>query len=216
MSQPSITIPHRCLWNQLTLAHAAVPALPKALFKSADPYQHLLPLLAHSTNPDDPIPLLASTVLASLMAGSKIETQATVEKALPLLFSYLSSLTKNSDAGLQDIGVQEYSTLLYGHVSRQQFWDQRSETITPLVDILRAAAGVTNGDSAASLWSGNASTARTGFESLGGGVGIQLLYHVLLVMWQLSFEAESIGDELNKYDFSLSLTASFQTDTRIQ
>lgn len=149
------------------------------------------------------------------MAGSRIESPATVEKALPLLYSYLSSLTKNSDAGLQDIGVQEFSTLLYGHVSRQQFWDQRSETITPLIDILRAAAGVTNGDSAASLWGGNATTTRSGFEgSLGGGVGIQLLYHVLLVMWQLSFEAESIGDELNKYDFSFHLLLVPQARTR--
>jgi len=133
------------------------------------------------------------------MAGSRDESPATVEKALPMLFSYLSSLTKNSDAGLQDIGVQEYSSLLYGRVSRQQFWAQRSETVAPLIDILRAAAGVTNGNASASLWSGTTATGSRGLEgSISGGVGLQLLYHVLLVLWQLSFEAEDVGDDLNE------------------
>lgn len=117
------------------------------------------------------------------------------------MFTYLSGLSKSSDAGLQDIAVQEYSSLLYCQASRQQFWDQRSETIAPLVEILRTAAGIdSNGNSAASLWSGAGGSLRsTGFEgSLGGGVGLQLLYHVLLVFWQLSFEAEEIGDDLNE------------------
>lgn len=177
-----------------------VPSLSKALFKNGDPYKHFLPLLAHSSSPEDPIPLLTSTVLTNLMASSRDESTATVKKALPHLFSYLSSLTKNSDAGLQDIGVLEYSSLLYGRVSRQQFWAQRSETVAPLIDILKTACGVGNGDASASLWSGTTGTLRNnGFEgSLGGGVGLQLLYHVLLVMWQLSFEAEEIGDELNE------------------
>ncbi|KAM7188836.1 V-type proton ATPase subunit H [Rhypophila sp. PSN 637] len=179
-----------------------VPALAKTLFKSADPYQHLLPLLAHSTHREDQMPLLAALPLAKLMASTKDETPSTVEKAVPTLLSYLSSLVKDSDAQLQDLGVQEFSTLLYGKVARQQFWDQRSETVAPLIDILRAAAGIPNGDSASSLWSGNASNLRTGTEGvLSGGVGLQLLYHVLLVMWQLSFDAETIGDDLNdEYD----------------
>lgn len=184
----------------MVIAAAGVPSLSKALFKSGDPYKHFLPLLAHSSSSEDPIPLLTSTVLTSLMASSRDESTATVKKALPHLFSYLSSLTKNSDAGLQDIGVLEYSSLLYGKVSRQQFWAQRSETVAPLIEILKTACGVANGDASASLWSGTTGTLRnTGFEgSLGGGVGLQLLYHVLLVMWQLSFEAEEIGDELNE------------------
>jgi V-type H+-transporting ATPase subunit H len=177
----------------------AIPALSKAILRAGDPYRHFLPLLAHSSNAEDPIPLLTSTVLVSLMAGSRDESPATVDKALPVIFSYLSSLTNNSDAGLQDIGVQEYSSLLYGGAPRQQFWKQRSETVTPLIEILRAAAGVGNSDASASLWSGTTGTARSGFEgSLGGGVGLQLLYRVLLVMWQLSFEAAEIGDDLNE------------------
>jgi len=176
-----------------------MPALAKALFKNGDPYRYFLPLLAHSANPDDHIPLLTSTVLVSLMAASKDESTATIDKALPVVFSYLSTLTKNSDAGLQDIGVQEYSSLLYGRATRQQFWEQRSETVTALIQILRTAAGISD-DSSASLWSDTANTGRAGFEgSLGGGVGLQLLYHVLLVMWQLSFEASEIGDDLNEY-----------------
>ena len=66
----------------------------------------------------------------------------------------------------------------------------------PLFDILRAAAGAgKNGDS--TLWSGGTSI-RSGEGGIAGGVGIQLLYHILLVVWQLSFEAESIGEELEE------------------
>lgn len=175
-----------------------VPSLSKALFKNGDPYKHFLPLLAHSSSSDDPIPLLTSTVLTSLMASSRDESTATVKKALPHLFSYLSSLTKNSDAGLQDIGVLEYSSLLYGSASRTQFWAQRSETVAPLIEILQKACGVSNGDVSASLWSGTTGISRETDGSLGGGVGLQLLYHVLLVLWQLSFEGEEVGDELNE------------------
>ena len=112
------------------------------------------------------------------------------------LFSYLSTLTKSSDGGLQDIAVLEYSALLRGKKPRELFWEQRKETVGPLIDILRSAAGVSNGDSASALWSGAAS-ARTGSEGvIGGGVGLQLLYHVLLVLWQLSFEGATVGDGL--------------------
>ncbi|KAJ4295721.1 H(+)-transporting V1 sector ATPase subunit H [Collariella sp. IMI 366227] len=175
--------------------------------KRQDVVQYILVLLSDLLT--NPIPLLTSVVLVSLMAGSRDESPATIDKAMPVIFSYLSSLTNNADAGLQDIGVQEYSSLLYGRAPRQQFWKQRSETVTPLIDILRTAAGVGNGDASASLWSGTTSAARSsGFEgSLGGGVGLQLLYRVLLVMWQLSFEAADIGDDLNdEYDIVLLYT----------
>ena len=176
----------------------AVPTLAKALFETSDPYKHFLPLLAHSNNAEDPIPLLTSTVLATLMARSGDESSAT-EHALPLILSYLCGLAKNStDAGLQDIAVTVYSSLLYGHASRQLFWKQRSETVAPLIDILKKAGGI-GADTSASLWSGNTTSRTAGFEgSMGGGVGLQLLYHVLLVMWQLSFEAEDIGAEMDE------------------
>lgn len=156
----------------------------------------------HSTTTEDPIPLLTAHSLATLMAFSRDESDATA-KALPLLFTYLSGLSKSADAGLQDIAVQEYSSLLYGRLSRQQFWDQRSETVAPLIKILHSAAGITNGNNAsATLFAGDANGRSNGFEgSLGGGVGLQLLYHVLLVVWQITFDAADIGDELNEYDF---------------
>jgi len=175
------------------------PALAKALYQDSDPYQHFVPLLAHSNNPEDPIPLLTSTVLAALMTNAQDESPAT-ERSLPLILSYLCGLTKNShDAGLQDIAVVQYSSLLYNRKNRQLFWKQRSETVTPLIDILRKAAGY-GADSSASLWSGNATTSSrgNGFEGLSGGIGLQLLYHVLLVLWQLSFESEDIGDDMNE------------------
>ncbi|KAI1079433.1 ARM repeat-containing protein [Whalleya microplaca] len=183
-----------------------VPALAKALCKDSDPYRHFLPLLAHSNNPEDPIPLLTSTVLATLMANSRDESPS-AEHAQPLILSYLCGLTKNSnDAGLQDIAVMEYSSLLYSRSSRQLFWKQRSETVTPLIEILQKAAGIGE-SSSASLWSGNTTTRSAGFEGLSGGVGLQLLYHVLLVLWQLSFEAEDIGDDLDdEYDIVLLYT----------
>jgi V-type H+-transporting ATPase subunit H len=135
-----------------------------------------------------------------LISASRDESAPT-RRALPILFTYLSGLSKSTDAGLQDIAVQEYSSLLFGRSSRQQFWGQRSETIAPLIEILQSAAGIgSNGNSSASLWSGSGGNLRnTGFEgALGGGVGLQLLYHVLLVLWQMSFEAEEIGDDLNE------------------
>jgi V-type H+-transporting ATPase subunit H len=112
------------------------------------------------------------------------------------LYTYLSTLTKNQDSGLQDIGVQEYSALLKTKRSRQLFWQQRSETVDPLIDILRAAVGAGK-DCDLTLWSG-ATSIRTADAGLGGGVGLQLLYHVLLVIWQLSFEGELIGEDLDK------------------
>ncbi|RYP82820.1 hypothetical protein DL769_001517 [Monosporascus sp. CRB-8-3] len=183
-----------------------VPAFAKALLRDPDPYRNFLPLLAHSNDPEDPIPLLTSTVLAQLMAISRDESEST-QRALPLVLSYLCGLAKNlNDAGLQDIAVMEYSSLLYGRSSRQLFWKQRSETVAPLIDILRKAAGI-GGESSASLWSGNATVRSAGFEGISGGVGLQLLYHVLLVLWQLSFEAEDIGDEMDdEYDIVLLYT----------
>jgi V-type H+-transporting ATPase subunit H len=184
-------------------ASLGIPALSKGLLEHPDPYKPFLPLLTQSTNPEDPIPLLTSTVLASLVATSATASPKgtpTTDKALPKLLSYLSTLAKSSDGGLQDIAVLQYSAVLRGKKSRELFWEQRSETVGPLVEILKSAAGVgSNGDSASTLWSGAASV-RSMEGSLSGGVGLQLLYHVLLVLWQLSFEAGTIGEGLNEYE----------------
>lgn len=132
-------------------------------------------------------------MIASAPAFSKKEASA-----IPKLFTYLSTLTLVTDGGLQDIAVLEYSALLRSKKSRQLFWEQRQETVGPLVNILKAAAGVANGDSVSTVFSGAASM-RSGIEgSIGGGVGLQLLYHVLLVLWQLSFEGADIGEGLDE------------------
>ena len=137
-----------------------------------------------------------------LAASASISPKGTPasDKALPKLLSYLSTLAKSSDGGLQDIAVLEYSALLRGKKSRELFWEQRSETIGPLIEILKIAAGVgSNGDSASTLWSG-ATSIRSSIEgSVVGGVGLQLLYHVLLVIWQLSFESATVGDGLDEF-----------------
>ncbi|KAL3427798.1 V-ATPase subunit H [Phlyctema vagabunda] len=177
-----------------------IPALSRALSEHPNPYKPLTPLLGQSTNPEDPVPLLTSNVVSSLIASSPPSSEKS-SSAMPKLLSYLSTLAKSSDGGLQDIAVLQYSSLLRGTKSREIFWSQRKETVAPLVDILKAAAGVgSNGDSS-TLWSGSASVRSTTDGSLGGGVGLQLLYHVLLVFWQLSFEGDTIGEGLEEdYD----------------
>lgn len=119
------------------------------------------------------------------------------DKALPELYSYLSNLAKSSDGGLQDIAVLEYSTLLRGKKSRQIFWEKKTETIQPLIDILKSAAGG-NGDNDPLYLSSSATIRSVPEGALGGGVGLQLLYHVLLVLWQLSFEGATIGEGLDE------------------
>lgn len=177
-----------------------VPPLASTLLDHPSPYKPFLPLLSHSTNPEDPIPLLTSSFLANLISASQTESAKAnpqTNEALPKLYSYLSTLTKCQDSGLQDIAVQEYSALLRTKKARELFWKQRQETVNPLVDVLRAAAGAGR-DSDSTMWSGGTSIRSATEAGLSGGVGLQLLYHVLLAIWQLSFEAVAIGRDLEK------------------
>ncbi|KAF2461079.1 vacuolar ATP synthase subunit H [Lineolata rhizophorae] len=180
-----------------------IPPLVTSMLKHPSPFKPFLPLLkSTSSNPEDPIPLLASSVLSSLISAAVIASSSSapsqkhIDEALPQLYGYVATLVKSTDAGLQDIGVQEYSALLRSTRAREIFWDMRDTTLAPLMDILRAAAG-TSKDGDSTLWSGG-SSARTVTETgISGGVGIQLLYHCLLVVWQLSFEGEMVGDGLH-------------------
>ncbi|KAI4139228.1 MAG: hypothetical protein L6R39_006404, partial [Caloplaca ligustica] len=175
-----------------------VPSLAPTLLDHPSPFKPFLPLLSHSTNPEDPIPLLTSSFLANLISAGQTDSSKPnpqVNDALPKLYSYLSTLTKSQDSGLQDIAVQEYSALLRTKESRELFWKQRQDTINPLIDILRTAAGADR-DSDSTMWSGGASIRSATEAGLNGGVGLQLLYHVLLVLWQLSFEGTLIGKDL--------------------
>ncbi|EAW22804.1 H(+)-transporting V1 sector ATPase subunit H [Aspergillus fischeri NRRL 181] len=178
-----------------------VPSLSSALIAHPSPYKPFLPLLRHTTNAEDPIPLLTSTFLTRLVSHSlAVSTKAAVrdEEALPQLYTYLSTLTQNPDSGLQDIGVQGLSALLRNSRSREMFWNQRKETIDPLIEILRTAAGTKDSSSASTL----AGSSRAIEPGLSGGVGLQLLYRVLLVLWQLSFEGSLVGEGLQSdYEF---------------
>ncbi|KAJ5561944.1 hypothetical protein N7535_003594 [Penicillium sp. DV-2018c] len=172
-----------------------VPSLADSLVSHPEPYQPFLPFLQHSTNAEDPIPLLTSTFLTALVSHSLLASSKPAprdDKALPQLYTYLSTLTKSQDSGLQDIGVQGFSELLRTSRARELFWAQRQETLDPLIETLRTAAG--GKDNASTL----GSSTRGVEPGLAGGVGLQLLYRVLLVLWQLAFEGSLIGDELQE------------------
>ena len=177
------------------------PTLSSKLLQHPDPYKPLIPYLNHSTNPEDPIPLLASSVLAHLLSDSQTQSPKSTTKtddALSKLYKYLSTLTKSQDSGLQDIAVQEYSALLKSKKARELFWKQREETVNPLIDILRSAAGEGK-DSDSTLFNGGSSIRSATEVGLSGGVGLQLLYRVLLAIWQLSFESSLVGKGLERY-----------------
>lgn len=175
-----------------------IPKFAENLISKENPYAPFLPLLSQSSNNEDPIPLLTSSVLSSLLshgiAAQPKQNQA-IDEALPQLYTYISRLCKSTDAGFQDIGVQEYSALLRAKKSRELFWKQRKDTVNPLVDILRNVTG--GKDSESTLRSGN-SIRSTMDATVGGGVNLQLLYHVLLVLWQLSFESSLVGPGLDE------------------
>ena len=101
---------------------------------------------------------------------------------------------KDQDSALQDIGVQHLSTLLRTKQSKELFWKQKKDTVAPLFDILRKAAGAAK-DTDSTIWSG-ASSIRSADTRFGGGVSLQLMYHVLLTVWQLSFEGRLVGEGL--------------------
>ncbi|EMD61751.1 hypothetical protein COCSADRAFT_148829 [Bipolaris sorokiniana ND90Pr] len=175
-----------------------IPALTSALAQHPAPYKPFLPLLKASSSNEDPVPLLTSSVLSGLLSHAVTQSsKATpqLDEALAQLFSYLSILAKASDAGLQDIAVRQYSAVLRSKRSRHIFWEHRKETLNPLFDILRAAAGSAK-DTDSTLYSAGASIRSTTDGAISGGVGLQLLYHVLLVIWQLSFEGELVGEGL--------------------
>lgn len=185
--------------SSLTDFKSDAPALASTILGHSNPYKTFLSLLGQSGNPEDPIPLLSATFLVNLIAISITTSPKPAprdDQALPQLYSFLAKLVKNQDSGLQDIGVQHTSQLLRTQRSKELFWKQRQDTVDPLFDILRKAVGAAK-DNDSTLWNGNASI-RSSDTRFGGGVGLQLMYHVLLVIWQLSFEGELVGDGLEQ------------------
>lgn len=140
--------------------------------------------------------------MSSLLSHAIIETpkhNSAIDDAVEQLFTYVATLAQSNDAGLQDIAMQEYSSVLQSDKARKTFWTKRQQTLKPLFDILQAAVGGNDFDSS-TLRSGMGSI-RSNADSLmgvGGGVGLQLLYHVLLVIWQLSFQGRAVGKSLDE------------------
>ena len=185
----------------ILIVSADIPKLTESLIKHSRPYKPLLPLLKQSNISEDPIPLLTSSVLSSLLSHALIaqpKSTPEIDEALPKLYTYIAALSNTSDSNLQDIGVQEYSALLRTSKSRQQFWKQRKETLGPLIDVLRSATGGKDSDS--TLYNGGSSGTSTRSDNIkvGGSVGLQLLYHVLMAIWQLSFEGKLVGRGLDE------------------
>lgn len=161
------------------------------------PFSHLLSLLSHT---DEATPLLSSSVLSNLLTASlRTFTKPTpdAKAALPQLYCFLANLTKSSDVHLQDIAIQSYVSLLRSSYARITFWSLQEETIAPIVKILENAGGQNgNASDRGSTVSGNTGGAQ-------GSVGLQLLYHVLLVIWELTFE-EVVAEEINPWVTSYS------------
>ena len=184
-----------------------MPSFVAKLLEHSDPYAPFVPLLKQTANPEDPIPLLASCVLSSLLPHGLVASgpqSEQIDKALPKLYSYISTLARRSDSNLQDIAVQEYSAVLRTAKSRQLFWEQRNDTVTPLFNILTNATGGGMRDTESTLISGGSIRSIADSQII-NNVGLQLLYHVLLVIWQLSFEGKLVGRGLDEYVYTLSL-----------
>ncbi|KAF3186994.1 H(+)-transporting V1 sector ATPase subunit H [Orbilia oligospora] len=192
-----------------------VPSFVTTLTSHSDPYSHLMTLLDHT---DAPIPIISSYLLTTLISSSlsKSRTDNPTKQALPTLFKYLATISSSSESNLQDLAVQSYVLLLRNSYSRNTFWEMGDETMRGLTGVIETAAagskgsrttdvgvvGVTSGiPSAVPLLStGSSSVPAAAAPLKQGGVNLQLLYHVLVAIWQLSFE-EEIAEELDdKYD----------------
>lgn len=181
---------------------ADIPALNDSLVKHPHPYKPLLPFLKQSNSAEDSQPLLASTLLTSLLSHALVaqpKSTPEMDEALPLLYSYIAKLANTSDSSFQDIAVQQYSALLRTSKSRQQFWKQRKETLGPLMEVLHGATGGKDSDSTMYNGGSTAASIRSMPESIKiSGVSLQLLYHILMVIWQLSFEGALVGPGLDE------------------
>lgn len=178
----------------------SVPGFADALLSVPHLYSNLLPLLSHT---DTTVPVFTSKVLTTLLSvflkhtNSKGAPLEDTQTALPTYLSYLATLMKSNDTYLQDVAVQSYVSLLRSSYARITFWNAGEEGLRPLISILETAAGG-NGSSYGNM-------SNTG-NLIQGGVSLQLLYHILLVIWELTFE-EAISEEIHAiYDLIPTLT----------
>lgn len=180
---------------------ADVPSFADALLALPKPFDLLLSLLGGTPSEPDIIPILSAAILTTLItavlsASSKVSPA--VKDALPKLYRYLSTASKSSEHQHQDVAIKAYVALLRTPYARSTFWEMRDETVVPLAHTLESAAG----------GSGSPGSSTGGIVQ--GGVPLQLLYHVLLVIWQLTFD-ETVSEEIN--EFVSTLLASTPANT---
>ncbi|KAI5798935.1 armadillo-type protein [Geopyxis carbonaria] len=172
-----------------------VPGFAHSLLALPKPYDLLISLLRGH---DAPVPLLASAVLTTLLSTaltSSSKVGEDVKDALPKFYHYLCGVSRGGDHHEQDLAIQSYVSLLRTSYARTTFWYMREETANPLYRILHEAA---HGSGSSNV--GNDRNALGGSNIVQGGVPLQLLYHVLLTVWELTFE-ESVAEDLNqRYD----------------
>ncbi|KAF8543470.1 armadillo-type protein [Trichophaea hybrida] len=180
-----------------------VPSFANALLALPKPFELLLSLLEGAA--DQTIPLLSAAILTTLISTSLSscpKISAELKDALPKFYHYLSTVTKSADQDQQDLAIKSYVALLRTPFARETFWDMKEETVAPLAKTLETAAGGTGNPGGSDRMSSLTGTAAI----VQGGVPLQLLYHVLLVVWQLTFD-ETVAEEINaKFDLIPPIT----------
>lgn len=167
------------------------------------PFTLLLSLL----KTDDPIPWLSCSILTTLFttALSAKKFMDNVQRELPEFNRYLATLAKAPDHHLADLAIQSYVALLRTASARTAFWEQKEETLEPVINILKTSASGSGSSSDRASMTGTTSTIG-GSGLVQGGVPLQLLYHILLVTWELSFDGEIAEEMDEKYDVIPPLT----------
>jgi V-type H+-transporting ATPase subunit H len=172
-------------WSDVVGFASHLLALPR-------PFELLLSLLEGASDPV--IPVLASAILTPLLATalqiSPSNPSPAVQDALPKFYRYLARVIRESqERDQQDLAVQRYVSLLRTPYARETFWDMKEETMEPLARLIEETAG---GSASSSSGGGNANTSGI----VQGGVPLQLVYHVLLAVWELTFD-DIVAAELN-------------------
>jgi V-type H+-transporting ATPase subunit H len=155
------------------------------------PFELLLSLLEGASDPV--IPVLASAILTPLLATAlqtSVKPSPAVQDALPKFYRYLARVIRESqERDQQDLAVQRYVSLLRTPYARETFWDMKEETMEPLARLIEETAG-------GSTSAGGGGSTNTVSGIVQGGVPLQLVYHVLLAVWQLTFDG-TVAEELN-------------------
>lgn len=179
-------------------ASVDVPSFANALLSLPRPFELLLSLLEGSSDPR--VPLLSAAVLASLLSTSlaaSSKTTAGVRDSLPMFYRYLSGVTKSGDPDQYDLAIRSYVALLRNPYARAVMWEMKEETVGPLLSTLEEAAAGTGGLGGSGGGGGGGGGGGSDRAAPAqGGVPLQLLYHVLLAIWELTFDG-TVSEEIN-------------------